>query len=458
MLQQVEYSPIKFLNWLSRWPDLLNVAHRKELVLTKAARLLVGVTYMYWLAWIIFALHYWLVDYKNVSHIIVAVCGFLLAPFVAISLLVLTVLVADVLIIKPKERELIAKSEQIFANHKAIKIAVAGSYGKTSMKEILTTLLSEKLKVAVTPGNMNTPVAHARFAAKLNGDEDVLIIEFGEGAPGDVERFAQTTHPDYAVITGLAPNHLDKYKTLDNLAADIFSLRRFVDREKLFIADNSEAIHKFIKPRDQTYSDSVVGGWKIGNEKIEINGTSFTIQNTKDTLHIKSGILGRHMVASLALVAVLGLKLGLSKSQVKHGLSKTVAFEHRMQPFMLAGAWVVDDTYNGNLEGIRAGLNLLKDLSAKRKIYVTPGLVDQGEETEFVHKEIAKLIKQAKPDRVVLMDNSATSIINEQLQRAGYDGEVTLEHDPLNFYQNLEQYVAAGDLVVMQNDWTDNYL
>jgi UDP-N-acetylmuramyl pentapeptide synthase len=128
-----------------------------------------------------------------------------------------------------------------------------------------------------------------------------------------------------------------------------------------------------------------------------------------------------------------------------------------MQPYQLQGAWVIDDTYNGNLEGIRAGTVLLAELPAKRKIYVTPGLVDQGAEKERVHKEVGRLISEAQPDMVVLMRNSVTGYIEEGLKAGGYSGEVRIETQPLEFYTNLSHFVATGDVVVMQNDWTDNY-
>jgi UDP-N-acetylmuramoyl-tripeptide--D-alanyl-D-alanine ligase len=112
-----------------------------------------------------------------------------------------------------------------------------------------------------------------------------------------------------------------------------------------------------------------------------------------------------------------------------------------MEPKPLNGAWIIDDTYNGNIEGMRAGLELLKELPAKKRIYVTPGLVEQGEKTENVHTELGRLIAAAA----------------DSLQANGYQGTVQIESDPLNFYENLQYGLAAGDVVLMQNDWTDNY-
>src|SRR5690606_30055144 len=138
-------------------------------------------------------------------------------------------------IIKPKQWLLIKKSKLIFSNFPGYKIAIAGSYGKTSMKEILLTVLSEGKKVAATPANKNVSTSHAYFARKLKGDEDILLIEYGEGKPGDVKRFAGITRPTHAVITGLAPAHLDRYKTLRQAAKDIFSVGEFVPDEDVYV-------------------------------------------------------------------------------------------------------------------------------------------------------------------------------------------------------------------------------
>ena len=165
--------------------------------------------------------------------------------------------------------------------------------------------------------------------------------------------------------------------------------------------------------------------------------------------------MGRHQIGPLSLAAALADQLGLSLQEIESGIRKTKPYEHRLQPYQLHGAWVIDDTYNGNLEGIKAGLVLLKELPAKRKIYVTPGLVDQGKETQNVHEMVGRAISSSAPDLVVLMKNSVTKFI-----KAGIDNKninVKLVDDPLNFYTNIDQIISSGDLLLMQNDWTDNY-
>lgn len=127
-----------------------------------------------------------------------------------------------------------------------------------------------------------------------------------------------------------------------------------------------------------------------------------------------------------------------------------------MQPRQLHGAWIIDDTYNGNSEGVKAGLKLLGQLDANRRVYVTPGLVEQGDKTKEVHVKIGREIGEVA-DVVVLMQNSVTDYISDGLREVQYAGRLLVVDDPLNFYTHLDQFVAVGDVVLMQNDWTDNY-
>lgn len=459
MLQSTEYQVGPYLSWYWRTDDFSKVMKRRALQRTKAARLLLVAIRLGMLIQIVLGLGFlWLWYDRQTPGAWQFGLGLLISyPMIWAHVVVLPLILGRILIVRPKERRLIAASKKIFADHPGTKIAVAGSYGKTTMKELLGTVLSESKNVAITPANKNVASSHAVFAAKLTGKEDVLVIEYGEGAPGDVRRFAETTKPNIGIITGVAPAHLDKYPTLKAAGKDIFSLAAYLHDNNVYVNGESEAASELARPEHTIYGNEGVAGWSVHDVEIGFEGTNFTLKRDKQKLHLKSGLLGRHQIGPLAAVAAIADNLGLTKKQIEEGVAKTMSFEHRMQPRQIGGAWVIDDTYNGNIDGIQAGLNLLKELPAKRKIYVTPGLVDQGVETERVHHKMGNLIADVAPDMVVLMDNSATAVIAKVLKSRRFQGEVRIEDDPLEFYTNLAHFVAAGDVVLMQNDWTDNY-
>lgn len=449
MLQRVEYQASAFLRWLMRLPHLGTIQYRGSLKPTAKARGLLVIAYtMHGLAIVLIVA---LALYANIFYLL----GLVFVPLVTVIVLAgITELGARVLHFA--RRGSLIEAKELFTKHQAVKIAVLGSYGKTTMKELLATVLSEGKQVASTPGNMNVPLSHARWAKRrLNGTEEVIILEYGEGEPGDIAAFADLTSPDYAVLTGIAPNHLDRYSNYEALQDDLRTINQYVAADRLYC--NQQAADVIGIGGAITYDQQHVGVTTIREAKATIEGVAFTLITDGEELAIQSPLLGLHQVGPLAAVASIARELGLTPEQIRAGIAKTVAYEHRMQPRQLHGAWIIDDTYNGNLEGIRAGLALLQTLEARRKIYVTPGLVDQGAETERVHTEIGMLIAKARPDTVVLMENSVTGYIQAGLTGAGYSGEVVVEPKPKEFYENIEQHVAAGELYMLQNDWPDEY-
>jgi UDP-N-acetylmuramyl pentapeptide synthase len=459
MLQSTEYRAGPYFTWYWHTQNFASVARRRTLDRTRPAKLLLLAM---WLGIaleiaVAAALLWWWHAHNLTGGLAFGVALLLAYPVVWAHLVAVPLLLGRLLIIAPRERMLIRASERIFCDHPGVKIAIAGSYGKTSMKELLLTVLSEGKKVAATPANKNVSISHAYFARKLAGDEDILLIEYGESAPGDVPRFAAATHPTHAVITGLAPAHLDHYGTIEAAGKDIFAVAEYVKTGEVYVNASSPLTKPFIRRHFELYDANGALGWKVSGVQVGLDGTRFTLKRRGKTMRLHSALVGRHHIGPLALTAALAYELGLTIDQIEVGIGNTAPFEHRMQPYPLAGAWIIDDTYNGNIEGIRAGTELLRELPAHRKIYVTPGLVDQGKETVPVHMEMGKLIAAAKPQVVVLMQNSVTTHIQAGLQAAKFQGEVIVEPDPLTFYTNLPLFVAAGDVVLMQNDWTDNY-
>jgi UDP-N-acetylmuramoyl-tripeptide--D-alanyl-D-alanine ligase len=459
MLQSTEYDWKAYLSWLNRTKDFRNVAHRRNLDLTPVARSFVTFLYIGIVFQLLVAAGLIVTSVVNADAYasLAALTAVVTAPIVWAYLVVIPMVVAKRFIITPKLKKQRNITRRILKKHQATIIAVAGSYGKTTMKELLTTVLSEGKRVTSTPGNKNVATAHYQFAKSLNGDEEVLVVEFGEGRPGDVAMFTETVQPDIAVITGLAPAHLDQYGSIEKAGLDIFSLASHVKPADAYVNAQSHATKDFIKPDYIGFDGRGIDGWTASDPHVDLDGTRFVLQKGKKHIHIHSGLIGAHLVGVLSATAVIADRLGLTTAQIEAGFKKTRPYEHRMQPYRIGSAWIIDDSYNGNIQGVEAGTELLSSLKAKRRVYVTPGLVEQGAESDIIHVRMGELIAAAQPDMVVLMKNSATEHIQAGLVAGGYEGALSIQADALKFYTNLDQFVAAGDVVMLQNDWTDNY-
>ena len=457
MLQSTEYRTVPYLHWLSRVNDFRKVMYRRQLERTKKATILLYLIQLFQLAASVaigLMIYYgYTLDLPWLYSL--AAIVFIVAPLLVGYGVLLPLWIGWLFVQKPQEVMMTRRARLVLSRHPAKKIAVVGSYGKTTAKEMLTTVLSEKFRVASTPGNMNTAIGISRFASKLDGNEDIVVIELGEEKPGDIRKLARLSRPTDAIITGISEAHLVSFKTIDRTIATIFEIADFVDADHLFKNHENSLIASH-KSAGIAFDQKSVDGWKITHAQTAIDGTSFTMTKKGESIDISVPLIGLHIIPVAAAVAAMALRFGLSGDEIKAGFYNVQPYEHRMQPRPSHGAWIIDDTYNGNSEGVKAGLAFLKSSGAKRRIYITPGLVEAGDQTRAVHIEIGKLIAKSV-DRVYLMKNSVTDYIVQGLKSEKFKGELLIIDEPLEFYQNLELYVAAGDVVLMQNDWTDNY-
>lgn len=459
MLQSSEYDVVEYFKWVQRTTDFSNVMRRSTLKYTNKAKVLLVLSHLttYILYALVIVLWFVANDKYSIVHLYFSIMILVATPWFLAYFITIPLILGKVLIQNPRERQIIKEAKSIIKNHNGLKVAIVGSFGKTTAKEILATILTVGKNIACTPGNMNTPIGISRFAKKLSGDEDVLIFEMGEAKVGDIKELCELTGPDMGIITGINEAHLSNFGTIENTIKTIFELIDYLGEKPVYKNSDSPILEKKILKNDKlAYSRDGINGWKVLNVESGIFGLHFDMIKDGEKIHLETMLIGEHNIGIIAASVVIAKQLGMTHDQIIEGVSYTKPFEHRMEPKYIHGAWIIDDTYNGNFEGVLAGLKLLKETEAKRRIYVTPGLVEHGDKTSSIHAKIGKEISKVA-DVVVLMKNSATRDIASGLENGNFRGELKIVDDPLDFYTNIEHFVAAGDVVLMQNDWTDNY-
>lgn len=457
MLQATEYHLADYFSWYHKTKNFNQVEKRKHLVKTPKAKTLLA------LAWLItttlYAFSFYLLSTKTFPlNLVLFFVSILLTPHLLAYLMAILLLLIDILFAKPIAYFKVKKACEKLAKHQGIKIAIAGSFGKTTMREILKTTIAAGKKVAAPPNSFNTPLGISKFIDQLNGDEEILIFELGEYYPGDVARLCRLIKPDIGIITGVNEAHLHRFKNLKRSTDTIFEITKFVDAKNIYV--NSE--NKLAKDRAannyQTYNKNGIGGYEIENPQSDLGGTKFILKTTGQSLEIYSKILGLHQLGSLALAAKIGSDLGLTTDEIKNGLNHTKAFDHRLEPKIdPSGVITLDDSYNGNPDGVNAVIEFLASLKDHRRFYVTPGLVEMGARSKAVHLAIGHKLAEAKIEKVVLIKNSVTQYVAQGLKDAGYQGEVLWFDDALSAYASLPLLTLKGDVVLLQNDWPDQY-
>ncbi len=340
-------------------------------------------------------------------------------------------------------------------------IGIAGSYGKTTMKEVLKQVLGARFKVLAAPESVNTPVGIARWILNsVAGETDILIVEMGEHYRGDVAEICRLAPPDVAVVTGINEAHLERMKTLENITATVFEV---VSQAKpgalvLLNGDDSNVMAHY---KEYVWPDHKVKKFQISNFKFQrFNQGLLSWAAQIDPLgEVEVRLLGEYALADADAAIQIALSLGMGPEEIEKGIAKIKPVEHRLQPIKPAGEiLVIDDAYNGNPAGAAEAIRVLSRFEGRRKIYITPGLVETGRQAEEVHKKIGQELASVA-DLVILIKNSVTPFIAEGLKTAGYASEEIVWFNTVQAaHGDLKNILRPGDVILFQNDWGDQYL
>lgn len=457
MLQASEYSVRDYLHWLPRVENFRTVETRKNLVTTKKALLfLVGASVLLVISYAAALGSFFL--FQSPLNALLSAIIVLAAPYIVAYGILIPLFLFNFFIQYPVTRFKIARAHEKLKKSKAIKIAIAGSYGKTSMREILRTVIGQGKRVQSPEGSINTPLGICNFIEGLKGDEEVLIFEFGEYYPGDITELSHLVRPDIGIITGVNEAHLEKFRRIEATTKTIFELAEYMGNKPLYVNRENENVRKAAAHFHILYDRNGVLNWKVEKRKSDLSGTSFDLVQEAVRISVVSKLLGLHHIGPLVAAADIGLRVGLSLENITQGLNTTKAYDHRLEPiYDESGVITLDDSYNGNPDGASAVIDFLASLSGHRRFYVTPGLVEMGVRKEAIHREIGRKLALAQIEKVILIRNSVTPYIESGLQENKYRGEIIWYDTAHEAFSALPVLTAKGDVVLLQNDWPDQY-
>lgn len=344
-----------------------------------------------------------------------------------------------------------------------IKIGITGSYGKTSVKFILGTLLQEKYQTLVTPASFNTPMGVTRIIReKLRPAHQVFVAEMGARHVGDIREMCRLVHPTLGVLTSVGPQHLDTFKTLERIKQTKYELMEAIPQDGccFFPEDGgicAELYARTAKPKRRVaMNDPTADVWA---EKVTVSpqGSRFVLHAGKDSVVCQTRLLGAHNIQNILLAASVWLELHMTLAQVARGIGKLEPVEHRLQLIPSAGGTtVIDDAFNSNPRGAEAALNVLKDFPGRR-IIVTPGMVELGTQEAEFNRELGRFMAD-KTDLAILVGKKHTRPIAEGLVAAGFPEEKIYPVGSLReATEKLGTLGLPGDVVLFENDLPDNY-
>ena len=344
-----------------------------------------------------------------------------------------------------------------------IKIGVTGSFGKTSVKEILKTVLSQKYRVLATDGSYNTPVGIALSVKKLDSTHDVFIAEMGARNKGDIKELSEIVKPSIALLTGINSQHLESFKTIENTMSTKFELIESLGKNgtAFFSSDNEGAVELYKKANCEKY----LAGINKENAEVYAENIKTSERGTEFTLAFSSGekidcvttLLGRHSVSNVCLAAAAARRIGLSPEEIRDGIARVTSVGHRLELVPNnKNIVIIDDSYNSNEDGARSAMEVLDGFNG-RKIVLTPGLVELGKRENVANYEFGKTLSSHADKVVVIGRHNAEMLIKGLLDGGMKKEDVSFAKTLNKGNELLNAMLKEGDVVLFENDLPDNY-
>ena len=389
-----------------------------------------------------------------------------IVSIITILIMYFLILISDFIQIfeNRKNKKFYKKAKEKLESMPDLKIVgITGSYGKTSVKSILATLLKQKYNTFMTPGNYNTLLGVQRSINEhLKSTDEVFVCEMGAKEVGSIAKICDLVKPQVGVLTAIGPQHLETFGSLNNIKRAKMELIDSIPEDGIKIVNyENENIRDATDGLDVTkYGLDEKDDFYAYNIEITDKGSKFDIHTPDgDIKEIKTKLIGKLNIINIVGAVAAAKMMGVSSEEIKTGLRFLNPINHRLELNKYSdGSIVIDDAYNSNIEGAANAFQTLKLFKDKFKIIVTPGLVDLGDSSNKYNKEFGRRAAGCA-DLYILVGEKQAKAIKEGLLEEDVPAEKICIVDTINnAIKKYNEYEASNRVVLLENDLPDNYL
>ncbi len=323
-------------------------------------------------------------------------------------------------------------------------IAVTGSVGKTSTKEMIASVLSKKYKVLKSEGNNNNQIGLPLNILRLK-DEDIMVLEMGMSSFGEISNLTRIAKPTIGVITNIGTSHIGDLGSRENIMKAKLEIIEGLNGP-LIINNDNDMLHNNIEMIKELNKVITVG---INNKSdymaMEIDGNNFIVDGDK----MESPINNMAFIYNSLISYVVGKLCDVDVEKIREGILDVQLVSGRLEYKKLEnGAVIIDGTYNASLDAIKSSLEILRKEKATRRGAIIGDVLDLGEYTRDIHREIGRALLESDLDFIVTI-GSNTNYTDEYLKENKYDNwkHFAKEEDS---YEYIQKLLKSGDVVLIK--------
>lgn len=345
-----------------------------------------------------------------------------------------------------------------------IIIGITGSYGKTSTKHFLYRMLSEKYNVLMTPGSFNTTMGVIRtIREQLQATHQVFIVEMGAKQPHDIKEICDLVHPQIGILTAVGEQHLETFKTIQNVQKTKFELIDALPSGGLAVlnADYEFVANRPVADRETALysSDNEQVDYYLKDIKYSAKGSAFSVYHKGEHLaDFDTRLVGSYNLSNILAGYIVARHLEVPDNSVAFAIKKLEPVQHRLDVKVHPnGVTVIDDAFNSNPVGSKMALEVLKGIEGQRKIIITPGMIELGEKQEYYNTLLGEQIADSV-DYAILVGKNITLPIMKGLKNKNYpDNQIYVAQNFKDAVNHLSTMTRSGDVLLYENDLPDTY-
>jgi UDP-N-acetylmuramoyl-tripeptide--D-alanyl-D-alanine ligase len=331
-------------------------------------------------------------------------------------------------------------------------LAVTGSAGKTTTKEILAHILSTRFRVMKSSGNLNNHIGLPLQLLKLEAEHDLAVVEMGMNHAGEIRALGELAHHDLAVVTTVAPVHLEFFGSLAEIARAKYEIIETLHPGGVAVLNaDDDYVCQFGRDfKGKVVTFGIKRSADVTAKKIKLNGaegSTFELVVGSVGEPVTFPLVGEHNIYNALAAAAAAMERGLSPSQAAGALSSIAPPDKRGQVLHLHGSTIINDCYNSNPRALEAMIDTLASMKAERRILVVGEMLELGPTAEALHRECGKHAAEKKIDMVIGVRGMARAVAEAA---CGSGTQAQFVETPEQAGEWLARNLRPGDAVLLK--------
>ena len=339
-------------------------------------------------------------------------------------------------------------------NSHAFFVGVTGSVGKTSTRDMIYSVLSEKFKTLKTEGNFNNNIGLPLTIMRLN-DEEAAVIEMGMNHLHEIEYLSNITRPHISVITNVGTAHIGQLGSRGNILKAKLEITKGMDDKGLLIINNdNDLLHDYYEknPRNIiTVGINNQSDFMATNLKLNADSSNFDIRYNDKIFNIYCPIPGEAFVYNSLVAFAVATLLGVESAKIITGIKKFELTANRLEIIELKdNIKIINGVYNASVDSMKSNLEILKNQSGKRKIAVLGSMLELGDFTKSLHEAVGEFVVQSGIDILVTIGEYATYIAKKAMDMGMKKENIYILKSNSEAIQLLKDVIKENDTILLK--------